>query len=173
MKSLMTASAVVMSLGLTVPASAQDTRPASPQNSPLAQATPAQQDPGRQSPLPAAAADTTGKAGSVQIMNSVPAQSVTVTDWYKQSVYDPSNSKIGEIMDVLLSQDGKVSALIIGVGGFLGMGEKDVALPFEAVKHTVKDGKAYLTLDTTKDALKAAPGLKYDRNTTTWVPESK
>ena len=106
-------------------------------------------------------------------MSSVPAQSVTVTDWYKQSVYDPANSKIGEIMDVLLSADGKVNALIIGVGGFLGMGEKDVAVPFGAVKHTVKDGKVYLTLDTTKDALKAAPGLKYDRATTSWVPESK
>jgi sporulation protein YlmC with PRC-barrel domain len=112
-------------------------------------------------------------AETPQIMSSVPAQSVTVTDWYKQSVYDPANSKIGEIMDVLLAADGKVNALIIGVGGFLGMGEKDVAVPFGAVKHTVKDGKVYLTLDTTKDALKAAPGLKYDRATTSWVPESK
>jgi sporulation protein YlmC with PRC-barrel domain len=112
-------------------------------------------------------------AETPQIMSSVPAQSVTVTDWYKQSVYDPANSKIGEIMDVLLSSDGKVNALIIGVGGFLGIGEKDVAVPFSAVKHTVKDGKVYLTLDTTKDVLKAAPGLKYDRTTTSWVPESK
>ena len=109
--------------------------------------------------------------GSPQIMTSVPAQSVTVKDWYKQSVYDPSNNKIGEIEDVLLAPDGKVSALIVGVGGFLGMGEKDVAVPFTAVKHTTKDGKVYLTLDTTKDVLKAAPGLKYDRNSTTWVPE--
>ena len=171
MKSMMAASAIVMSL--ITPALAQGTRPTDPQHSPLAQAAPAQRDPGKESPLSAAAADTAAKAGSAQIMNSVPAQSVTVTDWYKQSVYDPSNSKIGEIKDVLLSQDGKVTALITGVGGFLGMGEKDVAVLFDAVKHTVKDGKAYLTLDTTKDALKAAPGLKYDRNTTTWVPDSK
>src|SRR5262245_10609402 len=109
--------------------------------------------------------------GSTQIMTSVPGQSVTVNDWYKQSVYDPSNNKIGEIKDVLLSPEGKVSALIVGVGGFLGMGEKDVAVTFGAVKHTTKDGKVYLTLDTTKDALKAAPGLKYDRTSTSWVPE--
>lgn len=108
-----------------------------------------------------------------QIMTSVPAQSVTVNDWIKQSVYDPSNNKIGEITDVLLSPDGKVNALIVGVGGFLGIGEKDVALPFTAVKHTTRDGKVYLTLDTTKDALKAAPGLKYDRTSTTWVPDKK
>jgi sporulation protein YlmC with PRC-barrel domain len=109
--------------------------------------------------------------GSQQIMTTVPAQSVTVNDWYKQSVYDPSNNKIGEIKDVLLSPEGKVSALIVGVGGLLGMGEKDVAVAFGAVKHTTKDGKVYLTLDTTKDALKAAPGLKYDRTSTSWVPD--
>jgi sporulation protein YlmC with PRC-barrel domain len=170
MKSMIAASAIVMSLA--VPVSAQGTRPTDPQHSPLAQAAPAQRDTGRESPL-SAAADTPAKPGSVHIMSSVPAQSVTVTDWYKQSVYDPSNNKIGEIKDVLLSQDGKVTALITGVGGFLAMGEKDVAVPFDAVKHTVKDGKIYLNLDTTKDALKAASGLKYDRKTTTWVPDTK
>jgi hypothetical protein len=96
-----------------------------------------------------------------------------VADWYKQSVYDPANNKIGEIKDVLLSQDGKVSALIVGVGGFLGMGEKDVAVPFDAIKHTTRDNKIYLTMDATKDALKAAPGFKYNRTSTTWVPENQ
>jgi hypothetical protein len=67
----------------------------------------------------------------------------------------------------------QLGALIIGVGGFLGIGEKDVAVGFPSVKHTNKDGKAYLTLDTSKDALKVAPGLKYDRNSTAWVPENK
>jgi sporulation protein YlmC with PRC-barrel domain len=171
MKSLITASAVAMSVAMALPAFAQE-RPADPRNSPFAQNAPAQREPARESPLAAAAAETP-KAGSAQIMTSVPPQSITVADWYKQSVYDPSNNKIGEIMDVLLSQDGKVNALIIGVGGFLGMGEKDVAVPFDAVKHTVKDGNTYLTLDSTKDALKAAPGLKYDRNTTTWNPDAK
>jgi sporulation protein YlmC with PRC-barrel domain len=108
---------------------------------------------------------------ATQGMQSVPPQSVTVTDWYKQSVYDPSNNKIGEIDDVLLSPDGKVAALIVGVGGFLGMGEKHVAVPFSAVKHTAKDGRVYLTLDATRNALEAAPGLKYDRSSTSWVPD--
>ena len=40
------------------------------------------------------------------LMTSVPTSSKTVTDWYKQDVYDPSNSKIGEVMDVLVSPDG-------------------------------------------------------------------
>jgi sporulation protein YlmC with PRC-barrel domain len=107
-----------------------------------------------------------------EIMSSIPPNSATVTDWYKQSVYDPSDNKIGEIMDVLVAPDGKATALIVGVGGFLGAGEKDVAVPFSAVKHTMKNQKIYLTMDTTKDALKSAPGFKYDREKTTWVPET-
>jgi sporulation protein YlmC with PRC-barrel domain len=110
--------------------------------------------------------------GHAEIMSNLPANSATVADWYKQSVYDPSDNKIGEIMDVLMTPDGHATALIVGVGGFLGAGEKDVAVPFSAVKHTMKDKKTYLTMDTTKDALKAAPGFKYDRDKTSWVPET-
>jgi sporulation protein YlmC with PRC-barrel domain len=112
-------------------------------------------------------------AGRTELMTSVPGSSKTVTDWYKQDVYDPSNSKIGQIADVLVSSNGQVNALIVGVGGFLGAGEKDVAVPFDAIKPTKKDNKTYLTMDTTKDALKAAPGFKYDSDKTAWVPDKK
>ena len=111
--------------------------------------------------------------GNTKILSSVPGNSVTMNDWYKQNVYDGSNNKIGEIMDVLVSPEGKVTALIVGVGGFLGMGEKDVAVPFEAVKHERRDNKIYLTMNTTKDELKGAPGVRYDRTTTTWMPDTR
>ena len=82
------------------------------------------------------------------------------------------DNKIGEIMDVLIDKSGKVTGLIIGVGGFLGMGEKDVAVPFDAVKVTSKDNnKWYLVMNSNKDALKSAKGTKYDRNAMTWMPE--
>jgi sporulation protein YlmC with PRC-barrel domain len=110
-------------------------------------------------------------ASRADLMSSVPSSSLTVSDWYKQDVYDPSNNKIGEIMDVLVAPDGRINALIVGVGGFLGAGEKDVAVGFNAVKKTMKDNKTYLTMDTTKDALKSAPGFKYDRQKTGWVPD--
>jgi hypothetical protein len=110
-------------------------------------------------------------AGGSGLMTGVPSSSLTVTDWYKQDVYDPSNAKIGEIMDVLVAKDGHVQAAIVGVGGFLGAGEKDVAVSFSSIKKTMKDDKVYLTLDTTKDALKKAPGFKYDSTKTTWVPD--
>jgi sporulation protein YlmC with PRC-barrel domain len=104
------------------------------------------------------------------MMSNVPSSSRTVSDWYKQDVYDPSNSKIGKIDDVLVSDSGQVSALIVGVGGFLGAGEKDVAVPFTAVKWTNKDNKKYLTMSATKDDLKSAQGLKYDSDKTAWIP---
>jgi len=104
------------------------------------------------------------------MMSSVPTSSKTVSDWYKQDVYDPSDSKIGKIDDVLVSDNGQVSALVIGVGGFLGAGEKDVAVPFTAVKWTSKNNKNYLTMSATKDELKSAQGLKYDSDKTAWVP---
>ena len=109
-------------------------------------------------------------AASAQMMSSVPSSGKTVSDWYKQDVYDPSDSTIGKIDDVLVSDTGQVNALVIGVGGFLGAGEKDVAVPFNAVKWTTKNNKPYLTMNATKEELKAAQGLKYDSDKTAWVP---
>jgi sporulation protein YlmC with PRC-barrel domain len=110
-------------------------------------------------------------AGRAEIMSTVPTSARTVSDWYKQDIYDPSDSKIGKIDDVLVSDNGQVNALMVGVGGFLGAGEKDVAVPFDAVKQTTKNNKMYLTIDTTKDALKSAPSFKYDSDETSWVPD--
>jgi sporulation protein YlmC with PRC-barrel domain len=112
----------------------------------------------------------TGAAAPGQVLSALPADSTTVTNYYKQNVYDPSDAKIGEITDVLVGKDGKVEAFIISVGGFLGLGEKDVAVPFSAVHGAEKNGKWYLTMNSTKDALKAAHGYKYDRAKATWGP---
>jgi hypothetical protein len=122
----------------------------------------------------AAQAQQQGGGSTAQIMSSIPSDSVTITHWYKQNVYDPSDSKIGEIMDVLVDREGKATALIVGVGGFLGMGEKDVAVPFNAVQVTNKNNnKWYLVMNASKDTLKNAKGFKYDRNAMTWVPEEQ
>jgi sporulation protein YlmC with PRC-barrel domain len=120
----------------------------------------------------ALAVATTTAFAAGEVMTSVPAQSVTVTDWYKQSVYDTQNNKIGDVEDVLVDSQGKIDALIIGVGGFLGAGEKNVAVKFDAVKKTDQDNKVHLTMNANKDELKSAPGLKYDKQKTTWVPDT-
>jgi sporulation protein YlmC with PRC-barrel domain len=120
----------------------------------------------------AAAALVVSSAAFGKVLTSVP-EAVTVTDYYKQNVYDPSDQKIGEIKDVLITKDGKVGAFIVAVGGFVGMGEKDVAVPFEDVKGVKKNDKWYLTMHANKDELKSAPGFKYDRTATRWVPDKK
>ena len=52
------------------------------------------------------------------------------------AVYGPDNKLVGKITDVLMSHDGRAEKVVIGVGGFLGLGQKDVALPFDQVKFT-------------------------------------
>jgi len=121
----------------------------------------------------AAAVAVSAAYAATETMKTVPSESSTVTNYYKQDVYDPKQSKIGKIDDVLVDKSGKVTGLVIGVGGFLGAGEKDVIVPFNAVKSEKKDNKYYLTLDETKDNLKNAPGFEYNRNNTTWEPEKK
>jgi sporulation protein YlmC with PRC-barrel domain len=130
----------------------------------LASTTTFAAEPATTSTMSRASADDT-------LMTTMPADAVTVTDWYKQDVYDPSSNKIGEIEDVLIDKSGKISAVIISVGGFLGMDTKDVAAPFSAIHATMKDNKWWLTMNTTKDALKSAPGYKYDKNSTMWVSD--
>jgi sporulation protein YlmC with PRC-barrel domain len=149
---------------VTSPANPPVTAPRTAQNQPVPQNQPLPQAAPRAAP-----ADT----AVVQTMASIPANTATVTHWYKQPVYDPGDARIGEIDDVLLDRDGKVAAFIIGVGGFLGLGERHLAVPYTAVQATTKDiNKYYLVMNTTKDALSRAPHFKYDRTALTWIPEN-
>ncbi|MBB5048173.1 sporulation protein YlmC with PRC-barrel domain [Rhodopseudomonas rhenobacensis] len=50
------------------------------------------------------------------------------------NVYNDNNESLGEISELLVDQSGKVQAAVIGVGGFLGMGERNIAIPFEKIK---------------------------------------
>jgi sporulation protein YlmC with PRC-barrel domain len=120
-----------------------------------------------------ASALVTSAYAATTVMTAPPSESWTVTNYYKQAVYDPKESKIGDVDDVLVDKSGKITGLVIGVGGFLGVGEKDVIVPFGSVKTAKKDDKWWLTLDETKDDLKKAPGFKYDRTSTTWVSDKK
>jgi sporulation protein YlmC with PRC-barrel domain len=126
-----------------------------------------------QAPTPAPGTSTVGVGDNTKIMTDVPPNSMPMTNYYKQNVYDPSNNKIGEVEDVLLGTDGKINALVVGVGGFLGIGEKHVIVPFTAVKADRKDNKWQLVMNSSKDELKAAPGFKYDRTNTVWVKDGQ
>jgi sporulation protein YlmC with PRC-barrel domain len=111
--------------------------------------------------------------GRAETLSSAPGNSFTMTNYYKQNVYDKADQRIGQIADVLITEDGKITAFVIGAGGFLGMGKHDVLVPFSAVSTTKKDGKTHLVMDTSKDALKSAPGFRYDRTARAWVREDR
>jgi len=68
-------------------------------------------------------------------------------------------------------KNGQVKAMIVSVGSFLGLRGKHVSVPFNALQLTEKNGKRYLVVDTTKEALRSAPGYRYDSATGKWVPE--
>jgi sporulation protein YlmC with PRC-barrel domain len=115
---------------------------------------------------------TTGVAtpGATQALSTLPTNTTTIASYYKKYVYDRADSKIGEISDVLVNSEGKIDGFIVSVGGFVGIGEKNVAVPFNAVKATQRNNSWWLTMDSTKDQLEKAPGYKYDNGRATWVP---
>ncbi|MGO4406628.1 PRC-barrel domain-containing protein [Bosea sp. RAF48] len=78
-------------------------------------------------------------------------------------VQNNAKDNVGEIKDLVVS-NGRLSGLILSVGGFLGMGERYVVVAPAAVKvvYSENDKKWSATMDTTKDALKAAPEFKYE-----------
>lgn len=57
-------------------------------------------------------------------------------------IYGPDDKRVGKITDMLMSHDGKAQYVIVGIGGFLGIGEKDVAVPFDQVVFTDEPVKA-------------------------------
>ncbi|MFE0014567.1 PRC-barrel domain-containing protein [Mesorhizobium sp. NPDC059054] len=91
---------------------------------------------------------------------------VLVTNFIGQSVYESDKADaatVGKVNDLILTPDGKIEAAVVGVGGFLGVGEKDVAVsPDQLQMATRSDGKTWLVMKATKDQLNSAPA--FDRN---------
>lgn len=78
------------------------------------------------------------------------------------TVYNAANEKIGDINDLIMGPDGKISNAVIGVGGFLGLGEKLVAVAFSDLQlNRDADGTMRVTINSTKEALESAPEFKY------------
>lgn len=114
------------------------------------------------------AAATAQPPAGIKFVEQETSNQWLATDLIGASVYGPNDKSIGEIDDLLTSEDGKISAALIGVGGFLGIGEKKVAISFEAIKKgRDQNGKVHLTVAATEDQLKNAPTFKYLKDTRT------
>ncbi|WP_377292936.1 PRC-barrel domain-containing protein [Rhizobium sp. SG2393] len=108
------------------------------------------------------AASTSAAAAPSGYLTEQSMDQIASSTYVGQSVYNSSDESIGEINDLIFKKDGAVEAAVIGVGGFLGIGEKNVAVPFESVtvSENPQDGKIKLTTQETAESLKAAPEFK-------------
>jgi sporulation protein YlmC with PRC-barrel domain len=103
-------------------------------------------------------------AGEATVGVTVEEMKMVVLGWSAKnkmlgkSVYNDKNEKIGKVEDVIVAPDGKLSWAIIGVGGFLGLASKDVAIPMD---HLKLKGDRFLLPGATKEALKALPAFHY------------
>jgi sporulation protein YlmC with PRC-barrel domain len=76
-----------------------------------------------------------------------------------KAVYNDNNEKIGNVDDVIFSRNKSAASFaVIGVGGFVGAGTHDVAVPLSQIKH---EGDKLILPGATKDSLKAMPEFKY------------
>lgn len=110
-------------------------------------------------------AASTGKAAPAAeqaATNGKPAVAANSGGMAATTAGDTNAQQIGTVRDLVMEPDGKVAAVVIGVGGFLGMGEKNVAVAYSDLHWAAaQDGSLRGMLDTTADALKAAPDFNY------------
>lgn len=90
---------------------------------------------------------------------------ILATTLIGQTLYNGTGENaenIGDVNDVVIGPDGMAEAVVVGVGGFLGMGEKDVAVDFDRIGWVERDGEKWLTIAATQKELEAAPA--FDRS---------
>lgn len=80
-----------------------------------------------------------------------------------KTVYNDAGVKVGKVEDLIISPDRNVSYVIVGAGGFVGIGRHDVAIPVTQIQD--KSGKLVMA-GATKDSIKAMPGFTYATDTT-------
>jgi PRC-barrel domain len=75
-------------------------------------------------------------------------------------VTGPTNETVGSINDLVVDRDGAILAAVVGVGGFLHIGEKNVAVPFKSLELTRSGDVEKISMRFTKDELQQAPAFK-------------
>src|SRR5438105_398791 len=142
LKNSVTTAALIAALAIPVAGFAQTTPAPSPSSPPAAAAP--------HSSAPAAAAPHAA-VPATQASRHMRDDQLRASKLIGSAVYDPNDQKIGTIDELVLNPDGKVADVVLGVGGFLGAGEKHVAVAMADLKRGKND---HLVLNTTKDALK-------------------
>jgi sporulation protein YlmC with PRC-barrel domain len=117
--------------------------------------------PGLQAPAPETGQDTTVDETIVKpkFLAQQETTELLASSLLGQTVYSPTDEDLGQINDLAFNEDdGRIVAVIVGVGGFLGIGEKNVAVSYDAIVETTDaEGNMRLVLDTNVAELDAAP----------------
>lgn len=157
----MAATAVLTASTVLAPAFAQtsDTTPAAP----AAPAAPS--DPAASSTAPAAPEAGSGmsSAASGSYLTEQSQTQISANDYIGKPIYNADNESIGDVNDLILEENGGIAAAVVGVGGFLGIGEKDVAVPMDKIsmaRDAQNNNDVRLTTTETAEALQAAPEFK-------------
>ena len=92
------------------------------------------------------------------------------------NVYNEANEKLGDINELILDKNGKVNAVVIGVGGFLGMGEHDIAVSMDKLKFVEEPIRTSSTAPATTTRETTTTGAATTTTTTTtkandWTPD--
>ncbi|MFD2236255.1 PRC-barrel domain-containing protein [Aureimonas populi] len=124
---------------------------------------------GTEAPIAGSATPTSGMEGGSPIVmlpevqaGAAPAHFLA-DDLDDEEVYGANNEEIGEVEDIILSADGTVAAVVIEVGGFLGIGEKDVLVDWNAIEVAVEGDDIRLLAPTlTREMLEQAEGVDLD-----------
>jgi hypothetical protein len=104
---------------------------------------------------------------SPQFIASQSSDQMVTSKFKGTDVLGPDNAHIGDVSDLLFTKDGQIKAYIVGVGGFLGIGEKNVAIEPSAFQQVAADNSSNdpnsvkLKVTWTKDQLKNAPSFEY------------
>src|ERR1041384_6881383 len=147
--------AAVSGLALTSAMAQTSTPPSTPSTPPAATTTPST------SPTASTTAPST-KSGAAHFVQKQGSDQWLFSKFKGTDVIGTDDKKIGDVSDVLFDKDKKILAYIVGVGGFLGIGSKDVAIdPASFQMVPGKDQNDFkLRLAMTKDELKAAPAFE-------------
>jgi sporulation protein YlmC with PRC-barrel domain len=130
-----------------------DAAPVTPDNQ--AATTPA---PDANAAAPQSDVATTAPATGEKFLATQADTEILASSLMGQTVYSQADENLGNINDIVFSKDGGIDAVVVGVGGFLGIGEKSVAVAYSNVQAMPgDDGSVKLVLNTTKEELDAAP----------------
>ena len=108
----------------------------------------------------------TAPAADTAFVTTVGTNGISASDWIGAPIKNANDETIGDINDLVFGEDGKIVSVVAGVGGFLGLGEKNVGLPYDSVELKKNaDGERVAMVEITKSELKNAPEFKSDHKT--------